>query len=328
MASADISIEDAIERFIRINPRNDYKMIIGLNKNDIFNENRRDDNIQDVDVIINYDTYQDPDKTEIFEYNGRSILILRLNINEEYLKLNNFGVSEIIAKNPDTLDNNIFGRFREISFDWSTVKFLENDDNKILLIIFTLTILLNREGRLYLPNLSEVNKDKIRYNSIYELFNNSLYVEDNRKVNINLGIEPPKRLILKKLFSISDIELRLGSNFTDENIFNHNYRVLQYHGFDVNISEDWRVYPIKNSNETDYRDGRITDKFYILTSQLIPKINFMSGYNSQDYLKLIHNIKNRNVIIKRFYNVAGKYLNYKDKYLKYKQKYLKLKNKN
>jgi hypothetical protein len=331
MASEDTtSIEYVIKMFIKINPKNDYKMIIGLNKFNLFDKKRDGDNIQDVDVIINYDTFMEADKTEILEYNGRFILILRLDINREYLKLSNFGVSEIFEKKPDTFENNVFGRFREISFDWSTVKFLKNDDDILLKIILTLTILLNRERRLYLPNLSEINMDIVRYNSLDELFD-KLYLNENGKVNINLRIDTPKKLILKKIFLINilgDMQLRLGSNFTNENIFYYNYRVLQYHGFDVNISENPLLYPIRNSTEIDYGDGRITDRFYIITSQFIPKINFINeSYNSQNYPKLIDNIKNRNIILKKFYDIKNKYLNYKDKYLKYKLKYLKLKNK-
>ena len=316
--ASELSVEEIIKNFTEINPRNDYKMIIGLNKSDLLNERRSRDNIQDVDVIINYDTWVDSDKTEIFEFNGRFILLLRLDINKDYLKLSNFGTSEIIENQPPV----IFGRFREISFDWSTVKFLENSNNTILKIIFCLTLLLNRDGLLYLPNLSEVNRDTKQYFSVEDLLTDNPVLYKNGKIDINLELDITTALILKNIYLININQIKLGNSFNNENIFNYNFRVLQNVGFDVNRSDNPDRYPIKNSTEIDFGDGRITDRFYIITPRLIPLISLVLGYVG-DQERFKNNVKFKNRLAKQFYK--NKYLNYKDKYLKYKQKYLKLK---
>ena len=320
--ASELSVEETIKNFTEINPRNDYKMIIGLNKSDLFNERRSRDNIHDVDVIINYDIWDVPDRTEIFEFNGRFILLLRLDINEDYLKLSNFGTSEIIENQPPV----IFGRFREISFDWSTVKFLENSNNTILKIIFCLTLLLNRDGLLYLPNLSEVNRKMKQYSSIKNLLAENPVLFQDGIIDINLELDIPTELILKNIYLINDNQIKLGNSFNNENIFNYNFRVLQNIGFDVNrfINHDryHDRYPIKNSTEIDFGDGRITDYFYILTPRLIPLISLVLGYVG-DQERFKNNVKFKNRLAKQFYK--NKYLNYKDKYLKYKNKYLKYK---
>lgn len=317
--ASELSIEEAINIFTEINPRNDYKMIIGLNKSDLFNERRSRDNIQDVDVIINYDTWDSSDKTEIFEFNGKFILLLRLDINKDYLKLSKFGTSEIIENQPLV----IFGKFREISFDWSTVKFIENSSITILKIIFCLTLLLNRDGFLYLPNLSEVSRKIKQYSSIENLLaeNPVLYQDD--KIDINLELDNPTELILKNDYLFIGNQIKLGNSFTNENIFNFNFRVLQNIGFDVNRSDNHDRYPIKNRTEIDFGDGRITDYFYIITPRLIPLFSLVLGYVG-DQERFRNNAKFKNRLARQFYK--NKYLNYKDKYLKYKNKYLKLKN--
>ena len=325
MAHEEMSIENIINIFTKNNPRNDYKMIIGLNKSDLFNERRNRDNIHDVDVIINYDTHHESfrDYSHIFNFKGRDILLLRLNINLESNKLHHFGIGEMTEKNPDTFENNIFGRFREISFDWSTVKFFENNYLTILNIIFNLTFLLNRGGKLYLPNLNTVQQRLKEYMYISE--DSGLLIVDN-KININLDLDEPHILVLKNKIKIDKKEFELGSNFTKENIFLYNFKVLQTFGYYVNPYNDPNMYPIKNSSEinSDFRDGIITDMFYIIQPTLIPYYNPVLGYmkGRDTYMEKLKTI---NYNVRKFYNISikNKYLY---KYLKYKQKYLKLKN--
>lgn len=302
MASAEISVKDAIDRFIRENISNDLKMIIGLQLEDLTNSDRNDDNIRDVDVIINNDN-----NTGIYNVNGRNILVLNLdfNIKDRLLELKHFGTSNIKPKNND-LNNNIFGKFREISFDWSTVKFITDEHFNIGNLLFILTVLLNENGKLFIPNLMET---RIIMTSVITTYD-------------SISLEDDKLVFRGEKFLIPRNTIRIGGRnmLADENdIFEHNFNVMRRHNFTV-IKNKELEYPIL------YKGRVVANNYYIISNETIPLINILANVSILNNRTIINKIQLENMIIKKFYDVKSIRNKYLSKYLKYKQKYLNLKN--
>jgi hypothetical protein len=300
--ASELSVKDAIDRFIRENRSNDLKMIIGLQLEDLTNSSRRSDNIHNVDVILNNDN-----NTGIYNVNGRNILVLNIDFNErdQLMQLKHFGVSNIKPKNND-LNNNIFGKFREIIFDYSTVKFIKDDHFTIGTLLFIFTILLNENGKLFIPNLMET---LMRFESVFSSYENASFEGD--------------RLVFRgNKFVIPRNKVRSGSKTgiaNDYDIFEYNYNVMRTHQFNVLKNKEIN-YPIL------YKGNNVAENYYIIDNKTIPLIHISSSTSILDMRTIISKIQTENLMIKRFYELRDTKNKYLYKYLKYKNKYLKLKN--
>ena len=226
MASAFAStpILDLITDFTSKNPVTEgYKMIIGLNKSDLELEERKDDNIRDVDVIIN-----SHDESEIIDYNGKEIIILKIDFNNysDIQLLKHFGTSIT-----ESTHRSIFGKFKEISFDWSTVKFIKKSSALSLLGI--LTVLLTKEGKLYVPNLNpgsyeiynfNIESNIIKFNRDYV----DLYSFDTTTKKISIH-ETTNLIIPSFIIKYNADQYMIEKDI----IFNFNYDILEKFNFSV-----------------------------------------------------------------------------------------------
>jgi len=294
------------------------KMVIGLTEDDLTRPERATNNILDTDVVLNMN-----EETRIKTINGRDVLFLKINFNmyDEMCILKDFGVTKKDEFN--FIDNNIFGRFKEIYFDWSTLKFI--DHYAITHIVSILTAILSKNGQFFLPNIYPsifLPRENIHSipndNATYTYVDNRLTVIGNNNLPF---IFPMFALIGPDYNSIK---------VSASNTFQYNYDVFKSLNF--NIIPKYETYPI-----THPESENVNELFYVIKnlnltlldinrSFLYDGINCgVINYHENEYQ--IERIKNTNFIMYQFYNlpITEHHAKYYNKYIKYKSKYLNLK---